>query len=159
MVFFTFLQVVSVASGGLYSFGKNDHGQLGLEGGESRFTPVRKTTSTLRARTRFCAGSSGILIFRSKMGPSTTPHASSTSAALPCAHGRVCSLGANIHYSPFFSLACCLCIFASSWPALLSTEQQRKTVTEKEIRPGHDLASGGLSASLGAENNNKRVPL
>ncbi|CAN0164477.1 unnamed protein product [Ectocarpus sp. 6 AP-2014] len=38
--------VVSVASGGLYSFGKNDHGQLGLEGGESRFTPVRHRTCT-----------------------------------------------------------------------------------------------------------------
>lgn len=30
-----------MAGGGFYSFGKNDHGQLGLEGGESRLAPVR----------------------------------------------------------------------------------------------------------------------
>ncbi|CAN0181605.1 unnamed protein product, partial [Discosporangium mesarthrocarpum] len=33
--------VVSLASGGVYGFGKNDYGQLGLEGAEARLVPVR----------------------------------------------------------------------------------------------------------------------
>lgn len=33
-----------MAGGGFFSFGKNDHGQLGLEGGESRLVPVRAGT-------------------------------------------------------------------------------------------------------------------
>ncbi|CAM9718471.1 unnamed protein product, partial [Hapterophycus canaliculatus] len=42
--------VVSVAGGGMYSFGKNDHGQLGLEGGESRLVPVSpRPTSAARS--------------------------------------------------------------------------------------------------------------
>lgn len=33
-----------MVGGGLYSFGKNDHGQLGLQGGESRLVPVSRFT-------------------------------------------------------------------------------------------------------------------
>ncbi|CAM9238533.1 unnamed protein product [Scytosiphon promiscuus] len=39
-------KVVSVADGGLFSFGKNDHGQLGLESGEPRLAPERHRTCT-----------------------------------------------------------------------------------------------------------------
>eukprot|EP00903_Cladosiphon_okamuranus_P014621 g13558.t2 len=41
-----FHTVVSVAGGGFFSFGKNDHGQLGLEGDESRLAPARHKTCT-----------------------------------------------------------------------------------------------------------------
>ncbi|CAM9563936.1 unnamed protein product [Pylaiella littoralis] len=46
--------VVSVAGGGLYSFGKNDHGQLGLEGGESRLSPARLRTCSAAMKQLAC---------------------------------------------------------------------------------------------------------
>lgn len=35
-------KVILVAGGGLYAFGKNDNGQLGLQSREWRLSPVRK---------------------------------------------------------------------------------------------------------------------
>eukprot|EP00904_Undaria_pinnatifida_P006408 jgi/Undpi1/2898/HiC_scaffold_14.g06275.m1 len=45
---------VSVVGGGMYTFGKNDHGQLGLEGGLSRHSPVRHPTCTAVTKQLAC---------------------------------------------------------------------------------------------------------